>query len=135
MVATLHIDDLYRNAPWGGYGTNDVRVYGKDWSDAAISWTFKDSPGGTVLIELNEAAAGAEGVTAAYLPDEVAPVTGTTGCTVFSPLILEATLNAIAAAVPPSAPVMLWHALHVTPADPSDPEIILCVGQAPLKPE
>jgi len=108
----------FRHAPWGGSsGLADLVRVGIDWSGATFQWAFSPKPGAEALIDLDNAAANSQGISATYDPAYADPTSGlAVGATTIRPLITEATLTGLADANPASADIVLYHTLYVTPA-------------------
>lgn len=106
----------YRHAGWGGpSGCEQVVFLGEDFADAAFAWSFANTEGGEVVLTLQNAALGQQGVSAFYDPDYVHPVDGTqVGATVLVAQIDESTLRALPSSRR-TTEMAFAHTLYVTP--------------------
>lgn len=94
----------------------DFVVLGENLSGAAFRMTFAATQGAAAVITLNAAAAGLQGVSAAYNSAYLHPVTGAAvGATTLKVQIDEATLKALTFPAAPTA-LKLAYDLLITPS-------------------
>lgn len=111
----------YKRVPLGGApGDQDIILMGLDWSAATYSMQVRPAAGdtSTPYVNLSNAAAGSEGISASYNSGYVSPVTSTVvGATTIRPQINQATLAAIPlTSDDPSQPAVLAYDIKVTPS-------------------
>ncbi|NOW44117.1 hypothetical protein FHW96_000244 [Novosphingobium sp. SG751A] len=127
----------WRRVPFGGAsGDADIVVLGLDWSDATYAMQIRAAPGdtGDPLVSLANAAAGSQGISAAYDADYVHPITGATvGATTIRPQIDETTMEGLPVNPDdPASPIYLWWDMHVTAA--GLPKAVFCQGKFTVDP-
>lgn len=128
MAFRLDYSHPSRRVPFGGaVGDADIVYLGEDWSAAAFVMAFAAAEGSAALITLTNASAGSQGVSATYDAAYLHPTTGATvGATIIRPLISETTLEALTYSSDPSAPLVLYFDLIVTPS--GDQQRVFCKG-------
>lgn len=125
MAANIPITIQSKRVPW----VATLPVEGPDYSGATLKMEVRQLPGdsGAALLTLNGAAAGSEGISAAYDAGYTDPETGEAfAATVFTFRIAEATLEALGLGTPSNEPVRLNYDLHVTPS--GGDKFVLCYG-------
>ncbi len=124
-----------RHAPFGGAtGDWNVEVLSVDWSGAAFVLAVSKAEGAAAEFTLTNQPAGTQGVSAAYDPNMVDPISGgVLGGTTISPQVNETSLEAITwGSIPAGEPLSLFWELLVTPI--GGPQRQLCCGNFKLYP-
>lgn len=126
MIPVRDDRQAWRHVPFGGPNGDEEWVFlGENLTGAVLHMQIRPAEGDSAvaLVDLANAASGSQGLhlawDAGYLDPEPDPVTGihaVVGGTVVTPLILQATLEAIAASSDPEQPRDLVYDLHVTPS-------------------
>lgn len=133
MAFELDITHRSRHVPFGGdTGDGDIIMMGEDLSAASFAMTFAASQGAAALITLSNAAAGSQGVSAAYDASYIHPDRSVVGATTVRPLVTEATFEALTWGPAPSAPVVLQYDLLVTPVGGT--QRVICFGSFTIYP-
>ncbi|PTR08671.1 MULTISPECIES: hypothetical protein [unclassified Novosphingobium] len=136
MAFELNIFHPSKRVPWGGASANaDLVLVGTDWSAAAFSMSFAATQGGTAIadIQLANAAAGSQGISASYDASYVHPETGAVvGATTIRPQIDEASLEALVWGSDPTANLVLHYDLLVTPV--GGVQQVFCYGTFTIQP-
>lgn len=107
-----------KRTPWGGISGNaDIVVLGVDWSDATFKLQIRAEPGdsGDPIVELANASAGAEGISAQYVTAYSVPDSDeVVAATIIRPQIDEATLEALALAADTAKLMQMHYDIHAT---------------------
>lgn len=119
MAVELNIT-TFRHVPFGGTtGDGDLPILGEDYSDATFEMHIRLAPGATgdPLIELENAAALSEGISAEYDADYPHPLTGEeVGATVIRIEIDETSIESLPVAAEPEEPAVFYYDLQMTPS-------------------
>lgn len=128
MAFRLDYSHPSRRVPFGGaVGDADIVYLGEDWSGASFTMAFAATEGGSALFTLSNAVSGSQGISATFDADYVHPTTGlAVGATTICPQINEVTFEGLAFSNDPSAPLVLYFDLLVTPI--GGPQRVLCKG-------
>jgi hypothetical protein len=111
-----------KHVPWGG----SIFV-GEDVSTSTFKMSFAAAPGGAVLVNLNPAAAGVQGVSVAYDADFIDPESGeVVGASTITPQMAETSLEGLTWGDDPAADLVLHYDLTETPA--TGQQRIVCYG-------
>lgn len=136
MAFELNISHPSKHVAWGGASGNaDLIIVGSNWSGATFKMSFAEAAGGTPIlgIQLANAAAGSQGISADYDASYLHPETGAVvGATTIRPQIDEDSLEALAWGSDPSADLVLHYDLLVIP--PSSVQQVFCYGSFTIQP-
>lgn len=136
MAFELNIFHPSKHVVFGGAsGNGDIVLTGLDWSAATFRMSFSASQGGTPIagMQLSNAAAGSQGVSASYDANFVHPETGAVvGATSIRPQIDETSLEALSWGSDPAADLVLHYDLLVTP--PGGVQQVFCYGTFTIQP-
>lgn len=107
-----------KRVPWGGInGEADIPVLGVDWSAGTFVMQIRNEPGdtGDPLVSLENASAGAEGISASYVEEYAVPDSDqVVPATIIRPQVNETTLEALSLGADTSKPVVLHYDIHAT---------------------
>lgn len=136
MAFELPIEHFSKHVQWGGAtGDADIIELGVDLTGAAFAMNFATTKGGTPIpgIALSAASAGSQGISVTYDADYVHPETGAViGASTIRPQIAETALEALTWGSDPSAPLVLYYDLLITPS--GAPQEVYCYGTFTLHP-
>lgn len=121
----------FKHAPWGGStGLADIVVLGKDWSAATFLWNFGAPDDLVVLMSLDNAAPGSQGVSASYDAGYVHPESGAVvGATTIRPFITEENFESLVFVDVDD--LVLAHTFYLTPD--AELERVYCHGTFTIK--
>lgn len=118
MAIELNIAVRSKRVPWGGAsGEADIDWMREDISAATFKMEVRSEPDGAgdLLVTLNSASAGSEGISATYDAGYVHPTTEeVVGATIIRPQINETTMEGLDTASPPDTPVTAYYDIHAT---------------------
>jgi hypothetical protein len=118
MAQELDIVVRSKRVQWGGAsGEADIVWMRENLSAGTFKMEIRALPGdtGAALVTLNAAAAGSEGISAAWDAGYVHPVTGAVvGATTVRLQINETTMEGLATASPGDDPVEAYYDIHLT---------------------
>lgn len=125
-----------KRVPWGGIrGDGDIVAMRVDWSAGTFKMEIRAEPGdsGTPLVALENAAAGAQGISATYDANYAHPATGAiVGATTIRPQINETTLEALSLASDPARAAPAHYDIHATVTGMG--KFVLAYGTFSIKP-
>lgn len=108
MAGNLDLPTAHKRTP---YVFGGIRFEGYDFTDATLAMHIRHLPGdaGSPVVSLTNASAGTQGLSITVL------TVGAVTSTYLTIQIDEATMEALPAASPASAPLELYYDLHITP--------------------